>query len=1254
MVTSTTPQKGNDTFRLIVQNLNSSFGVDIPKNYRSPEKSEGRNLQLEGLKVIRQLFCRDQDRLNGVIIDFEEWVAGRTSPIAVAFATTVRSGSVRGTRGRQRSEEPQSLSDDEKDARMRYLIDLINDQFYLLNGGVRQSPQVTEEKRDMSPKRRKLSEDDEFHTAPTSPTKVDDENDMPPPKLDLDRVNVSLRPNGQSDPNKGMSFLEKLKLGQQNQARSFYSNHDTVATSFSTVGNSVFSSHVGRSFDTEITDVTGTQSTYADSVVESFLLEAGNSHVDPSPSAQDMIVNTLRQLGPFSWEQTFPETIPLRYCYELERVARAWDVPFAKIFQRHVSFKSPAELWSFFAQHSERQGKPMPEKASPRAWDAAIGDFKTDRNSEVVVMTGELDWIPFKEGIFKLKLNPLKAERTCRFHRRFGSDRFLSLTIPAPARPPRDIGSPSQPNLLHESMAEWLTRTDHQCLGRTWRAFFVEEIKSKSKKKVEPRLRVEFFAVDGIDFRSTSSMSVAPPEESSDAHTSMSVQDLLEWHMPTAYNGDQKNCKLFQRIALGLSKTFASVTLKPTQVLHLRDIPSWVPVMNDGCALMSRALAIRICKILGIAGYTPSAFQGRIAGAKGLWMVDQPQSKHQSFSEDDGDDLWIEISDSQLKIHPHPQDWGEYDEEKLTFEVVNWSKSLHPVGLNTQILTILDYGAHVKDYIADLTRKGFEDLAKGLEEVLDSDSPVLCRAFVQKMKPTGEGAKSSRQLDQWIVDDAEHIIRLVEAGFRPQSFFPLRKALHRLFRHTLESQVERLHIEVPLSTYAYCIADPLGVLEPEEVHFAFSTNWRDADGNFQRTHLMDMDVLVGRLPAHVPSDIQRRRAVYKHELAHFQDIIVFSSKGNVPLAQMLSGGDYDGDTPWICWDPMIVESFQNSDMPNMELHVEHFGLTEHNKPMADMDSTEDFLQGAFEFNLHISLLGRCTIEHEKIAYDESIDSPKAKELACLLSHLVDGRKGGVLLSEEAWKTYRNSISPRPRSWPAYRENSRRPKRTNIVDYLKFYVAENLCKKILTYMEAKYPMGQGFERTDQDLARPWHEAQIRAENERNGDLQKVLKEISSSIEAKKIAWVDMKTENDKYAFRAQQAVDLISTLKPPQSSHPLVHTWQNSPREWRRQLASCTYERYRDKNVFPWFAFGDTLCELKAETLPSRSMTNTIYSCYKLNQKMVANLTASELAACTVESGFGGDEYEGEDAIEALLMGDDVGYFDGLEDGSSIQ
>lgn len=130
-------------------------------------------------------------------------------------------------------------------------------------------------------------------------------------------------------------------------------------------------------------------------------------------------------------------------------------------------------------------------------------------------------------------------------------------------------------------------------------------------------------------------------------------------------------------------------------------------------------------------------------------MVD----RHRSHLSGDDHDIWIQISDSQLKIKPHPESWQEpVDEEKLTFEVVKWSKPLHPVELNVQLLGILENGNSVKEYIAELNREGIDALYRDFVEVLQSNSNILCRSLIQKLRPADDSsglmAHKVRRLEQ--------------------------------------------------------------------------------------------------------------------------------------------------------------------------------------------------------------------------------------------------------------------------------------------------------------------------------------------------------------------------------------------------------------------------------------------------------------------------------------------------------------------------
>lgn len=68
---------------------------------------------------------------------------------------------------------------------------------------------------------------------------------------------------------------------------------------------------------------------------------------------------------------------------------------------------------------------------------------------------------------------------------------------------------------------------------------------------------------------------------------------------------------------------------------------------------------------------------------------------------------------------------------------------------------------------------------------------------------------------------------------------------------------DKMNIGVGKSTYAFMIADPLAILEENEVHLGFSSNFKDPKDGWEQVLLHDVDALVARLPALLPSDVQK-------------------------------------------------------------------------------------------------------------------------------------------------------------------------------------------------------------------------------------------------------------------------------------------------------------------------------------------------------------------------------------------------------------
>ncbi|KAK5277960.1 hypothetical protein LTR16_009156, partial [Cryomyces antarcticus] len=156
------------------------------------------------------------------------------------------------------------------------------------------------------------------------------------------------------------------------------------------------------------------------------------------------------------------------------------------------------------------------------------------------------------------------------------------------------------------------------------------------------------------------------------------------------------------------------------------------------------------------------------------------------------------------------------------------------------------------------------------------------------------------------------------------------------------------------------------------------------------------------------------RAVFKEELSHLIDVVVFPTTGNFPLAGKLQGGDYDGDTFWLCWEPDLTSSFKNAPPPYNPLPPEYFGIKVDRTTLGEVasgPSLQTFLTKSFDFRCRPELLGQVTIFHEKLSYAEnSIDSPGINALADLHDHLVDSSKNGYIFDHEAWQKYVTSSS----------------------------------------------------------------------------------------------------------------------------------------------------------------------------------------------------------------------------------------------------
>jgi RNA dependent RNA polymerase len=926
------------------------------------------------------------------------------------------------------------------------------------------------------------------------------------------------------------------------------------------------------------------------------------------PSRADLLFDRLCEKSPLNRADILqPLGTSFRHRFELQRVADALTTSLEVLLQdmRKKGISSSNDYNTFWAACQaipKKRDHHLPEKSSSSAWNSATKTFfESETRARSVYLAGVLSLkSKSDDDVFEFYLKPLQLDRSCRFHRQYGPSRFMVLHLPSTSISgdiPEVLKQDARSGVLSNSVARWLT-TKHTFLGRTWIAFFLEPEKKKSKSNAQSQgHKVHLFAVSG------------------DGLPVIQIDNFLNWHLRFEHNRMSTDLKLFQRLSLGLSKTIATVTLLASEFVRLPD-PVGHAVMNDGCARMSKTLARDIARIMNLNDI-PSVYQGRIAGAKGLWMA-VPDDE---FYDMGPRNYCIEIADSQLKIKPHPANDGTSEEAQRTFEVLSYSAPGKPAALNTQLLTILHDRGVQRQTLGELLVADIGTFHADLEESMHR--PFRLRSLVQSRGLSSRADEEVRMTGSWPDEAEEQAIMLIENGFTPDTSSLLVECLRSMLQTSLEQYVDRLQIRIPCSTYLYCVADPYGILEPNEVHLSFSEVWKDPVSGFKESFVDGRDILVARLPALLPSDVQRRQAVWKRELHHLKDVIVFSTKGEIPLAHMLSGGDYDGDTPWICWDEDIVRVFKNADMPKTPTKKD-CGLVQQSRWVKDvfaagMDQgglashAGRFLANCFEFNLHPSYLGQCTLEHEKVVYFVGdLSAPNAVMLAALSGYLVDSAKQGDLLSDAGWLKIRKQVSPQSRQKPAYKnaESSHHKRQSNIIDFLKFWQAVPEKDRILTQFHGQWPQQHSY---DSVLCQPWRWMKSHAKGlTPSAELPPIINQLLQDVKevVRKFREQQPKEEN-RVSGQFRQAIEnfchQFRTIEPSAGKHEFSSLWVSERGKrfghWSLLRASCLYSHFNTTKL-AWYFAGEELCQIRAQADSHgyRTVLNHIYPLLKCDSK----------------------------------------------------
>ncbi|TGO20718.1 hypothetical protein BPAE_0272g00100 [Botrytis paeoniae] len=1041
--------------------------------------------------------------------------------------------------------------------------------------------------------------------------------------------------------------------GPKTQSSDFGSNFDAIEAERMC--------QVTESLGANMSSQAGPQYDVADDIIddteEEIANEISNQSMDGTNQGEtEKCLNGVLPILPH-----FLEKAPFFVSYEITRVFLFVEVSMAEFTLPYTKeWEQYDKLWNMLKTLPVLQNKKFPERCGANVWEVAMKGYIRGFNG--VTFTAAL--LENKKGsgpLLSFQLKPMRLDLTHRLERRFGSDRFLEIAIP-------DLGGRRTGSALAKvdpdawnALKSWLVNGDHQLLSRTYKSYFVKcgERKRKSTLKSDSEedssalpYRAFLFATDGHGFIKESRKRYPAPN----VPVRRTVEELLNSIRPTSENDHQPYMKLFARTALVVSRNRATVTIEETQIRRKEDIRnsdindlSKTYVMTDGAGRMSLALARKIVLKLELS-YIPSAFQGRFGEAKGLWIVDRTQ---------DIESDWIELYGEQCKWKRGKKGSQDFDHPShRTFEVVGHSAPLKAADLNTQLLPILMHQAtnskRMENAIVGALKEGLKQSLEELRSALNSPQELRCW---NRLTNSALQDRFKNGTLQWLgglpAKNEDKLSVLLDAGFDPRRLQFVMDLVKKAFDMKCAELKERLNITVAKSTKAYMVPDFWGVLEPNEVHLDFSS-FVDNETGLSDTQLENMDVLVGRNPAHYPSDIQRVTAVNKHELRHLKDVIIFSTKGYPALADKLSGGDYDGDIAWVCWDRAIVESFANADVPKVpdlvkEGFIEQDKTTYAQLTKGSSDPTNKFLNASFDFNMCESVLGQCTAWKEMIEYKiGDLNKPEITFLATLLSNLVDQGKQGYIFTEKHLLKVKNHITRSagvPRK-PAYKfKNPSERQRltdhildrmTNVVEVQTDKFLDELRKSISPpppqydstlaqfykdqRVKAKVRVGENVTLDEIVMAAEWKrlldhldEDIARVKNKWNGSFRRTPSKRFNS---------DDDESRPNFAPIRDSCFEDFCDIKPLPSSK-LISAWpdQDTKSEsgtWALLRASALYAIYEPKknysdriSTFPWWMAGLQLALIKSKQNGQVPMAGYMYAMLKANTGFVKQLRGYE-------------------------------------------
>ncbi|KAH7516265.1 hypothetical protein FEM48_Zijuj10G0116800 [Ziziphus jujuba var. spinosa] len=376
--------------------------------------------------------------------------------------------------------------------------------------------------------------------------------------------------------------------------------------------------------------------------------------------------------------------------------------------------------------------------------------------------------------------------------------------------------------------------------------------------------KFEFLAFSSSQLRDNSVWMFAP-------RPGLNAQRIRRWM------GDFREIRNVAKYAARLGQSFSSSRETLSVRGNAREMIPDIEVekdgikycFSDGIGKISAEFADKVARKCSLS-YTPSAFQIRYGGYKGVVAMDPSSSKKLSLRE------------SMCK----------YKSKNIKLDVLSWS-SYHPCFLNRQIVTLLST-LRVKDRVFKRKQK---DAINQLEAILT------------------DPLRAQQGLESMFSGETTNILKeMLVCGYKPNAEPFLSMMLQTLCASKLQELRIKTRIYIPNGRSLIGCLDETGTLEYGQVFVKCSRRklLDDSSSTFSDSSssedcfVVRGKVVVAKNPCLHPGDVRVLKAVDVLALHHMVDCVVFPQKGKRPHPNECSGSDLDGDIYFVCWDPDLI------------------------------------------------------------------------------------------------------------------------------------------------------------------------------------------------------------------------------------------------------------------------------------------------------------------------------------------------------------